>query len=537
MSGTERTRLDAGAATATAAPDLMPTDGGARSRANLGGLARGGALSLIGSGLSALAGVLVVLVLTRALPPAAAGTFFAVTSVFLLGQAVAKLGTNVSLVYFISRFRSLGVPERIGVTLRSAFGPVAVASTLIGVATFAVAPWLAELVVGEPSSEATAAVRVLALLVPVAAVADTAVSATRGFDTVRPTVVLDRIGRSGLQVVTVVVAVLLGWRTAGLLAAAWALPYLLPAVLGLRDLRRRHRAATEAGSGQPVDTGVTTPPFWRFTWPRALAGVAQIALQRLDIVLVAAMLGPVSAAVYTAASRVLVAGQLSNQAISNAVQARLGELLARDDVAAANTAYRASTAWLVLLNWPLYLLLALFAPMVLRVFGPEYDGGTSVVIILSGAMLLASACGMVNLVLVTAGRTTWNLGNAVLALGINIAANLILIPVLGIAGAAIAWALAIVVSNVVALAQIYFTKGLHPFGRGTLIAMGLAVACFAVIPDVAVLLWGGAAATLLVATAIGIAAYVAACYRLRAPLAIDELRRRSGARRGASAAR
>jgi len=492
---------------------------GARHRANLGGVARGGMLGLVGAGVSAGSGVLIVFILARALPAADAGTFFVVTSVFLLSQAVAKLGTTTSLVYFISRFRSLGVPERIAGCLRTAFGPVLGLSLLIAVAMYTAAPWLTETLLGGPSEQAQTALRVLAVLVPVAAVADAAVSATRGFDTMRPTVALDGVGRSALQVFAVVLAVLLGWQAVGILAAAWALPYLLPAVLGSRDLARRVRVA--AGDRRVGTQAFSAGEFWRFTGPRALASVAQIALQRLDIVLVAALLGPVSAAIYTAATRVLIVGQLSNQAISSAVQPRLGELLAREDIAATNAAYRAATAWLVLLNWPLYLLFALFAPTLLSVFGPAYSAGQSVVVILCAVMLLASACGMVNLVLIMTGRTTWNLVNALLALGVNVAVDLLLIPRMGITGAAVGWAAAIAVSNLVALAQIYTSKGLHPFGAGTLFAMALSLACFGGIPGAAVLAFGGGVTTLALSALAGTAAYGLGCYRLRQPLAMD----------------
>ncbi len=496
-----------------------PGAGAARRRANLGGLARGGMLGLLGAAVSACAGVLVVLILTRALPAAEAGTFFVVTSVFLLCQTVAKLGTNTSLVYFISRFRSLDVPERISGCLRSAFGPVLGVSLLIAVAMFLAVPWLVGALLGAPSEQAQTALRVLAVLVPVAAVADVTVSATRGFDTMVPTVLLDRVGRSVLQLLAVALAVLLGWQAAGILVAAWGLPYLLPAVLGGRDLTRRVRAALAHRRVAAEPLGAAE--FWRFTGPRALASIAQIALQRLDIVLVAALLGPVPAAVYTAATRVLIIGQLSNQAISSALQPRLGELLAREDITATNAAYRAATAWLVLLNWPLYLLFALFAPVVLSVFGPAYTPGESVVLILSAVMLLASACGMVNLVLVMAGRTTWNLANAVLALGVNVGVDLLLIPRLGIAGAAVGWAAAIAVSNLVALAQIYLSKGLHPFGAGTFVAMALSLVCFGAIPGAAMLAFGGDLTTLLLSVVPATAAYGVGCYRLREPLAMN----------------
>ncbi len=502
----------------------LPDARAARRRADLEGVARSGMLGLLGAAVSAGAGVVVALILTRALPAEQAGTFFTLTSVFLLCQTVAKLGVNTSVVYFIARFRSLDVPEQIRGCLQTAFGPVLGVSLLMSVAMFATAPWLVGSLLGEPSGQAQTALRVLAVLVPVAAVADTAVSATRGFDTMVPTVVLDRVGRSVLQVFAVALAVLLGWQAAGILVAAWALPYLLPAVLGSRELSHRVRAVAndQAPTPEPLGAG----EFWRFTGPRALASIAQIALQRLDIVLVAVLLGPVPAAIYTAATRVLIVGQLCNQAISSAVQPRLGELLARDDVTAANAAYRAATAWLILLNWPLYLLFALFAPVVLSVFGPLYAAGDDVVLILSAVMLLASACGMVNLVLVMAGRTSWNLVNAVLALGVNIGVDLMLISRMGIAGAALGWALAIAVSNLVALVQIYKLKGLHPFGVETFVAMALSLACFGLVPGAALLAFGGGRTTLVLSVLPTTAAYVLGCYLLREPLAVHFFHRR-----------
>lgn len=500
---------------------------GARSRAGLGGLARGGMIGLAGAAVSAVSAVLVVGLLTRALPAAVAGTFFAVTSVFLLAQSVAKVGTPTSLVYFPARLRALGVPERIVDVLRLGLGAVTLVGVAVGVGLFIGAPWLAGVVVAGSAAEVASAaegLRVLALLVPVAALADAVTSATRGFDTMVPTVLLDRVGRSVLQLALIAFALLAGWTSAGLLVAAWGLPYLLPLLLGARDLAGRVRGA---GPTRPdvAEAGISGNEFWRFSGPRAVAGIAQIALQRMDIVLVAAILGPVPAAVYTAATRVLVLGQLSNQAISSAVQPRLGALLAKQDTAAANTAYRTATAWLVLLNWPLYLLTILFAPAVLTLFGAGYaEDGTAVATILAVAMLLASACGMVNLVLIMAGRSTINLVNALLALGVNIGVDLVLIPAMGLPGAAIGWAAAIAISNLVALAQIQRSHGLHPFGLGTVIAMTLAAICFGALPALARLLVGSGLGTLLFAATVGAFCYVGGAYLLRGPLGLDVLR-------------
>jgi O-antigen/teichoic acid export membrane protein len=312
---------------------------------------------------------------------------------------------------------------------------------------------------------------------------------------------------------------------------AWALPYLPAAVVAWVWLRRMlpGRGASAAvgasGTGElPVGgDGVARPgAFWRFTGPRALTGIAQIALQRLDIILVAALLGPAEAAVYTAATRFLVLGQLVGQAFSQAVQPMIGAALARQDVPAANRLYRTATCWLVLIAWPVYLTFALLAPVILRLFGPEYDRGATVVVVLTLVMLVATGCGMVDTVLNMAGRTTWNLGNVLLALAVNVVLNLLLIPRLGIEGAAIAWAAAILTNNLLPLAQIGWAVRMHPLGRGTLTAMALATACFGILPGVVLFATDGLGWVAL-ALAVGGLLYLPACWRMRETLDLTAL--------------
>ena len=228
--------------------------------------------------------------------------------------------------------------------------------------------------------------------------------------------------------------------------------------------------------------GATARGFWRFTGPRALATLAQITIQRIDIVLVAIMRGPAEAAIYTAATRFLVAGQFANSALSQAAQPRFAELFAVDDRRGANVIYRATTAWLIVLTWPLYLLAVVYGPEVLAIFGRSYRAGDLVMVILGLTMLVATACGQVDMVLITTGRSGWSLANGLTAVVVNVGLDVLLIPRYGITGAAIGWAAAIIVTNLVPLAQLAVSKRLHPFGRGSFIAAGLAVLSFAVIP-------------------------------------------------------
>ena len=488
---------------------------------DLGSLARGGTLSLVGAAVSAVTGVGLVALVTRGFSKADAGVFFAATSLFLLGTAVAKLGTETGLVYFISRLRVLDQRARIRQMIAVALTPVTVAAVLIGAALFAGAPWLAGVSVNGPPGHFTGYLRTLACFLPLAALTDTLLAATRGFRTQRPSALIESIGRPLGQVVLVALVALAG--SASWLGLAWTLPYLPAALLAWLWLRALVPRGADASVVAPLRDHHGRE-FWRYTWPRTFAGVAQLALQRLDIVLVAALRGPADAAIYTAATRFLVVGQLAGRAISATVQPQLGEQLALGDTMAARTLYRTATAWLMLLAWPLYLLCATFAAPVMALFGPGYAAGTDVILVLTAAMLVATGCGMVDMVLSMSGRTSWNLVNILLALAVNVGVDLLLIPRIGILGAAIGWAAAIVFNNVVPLVQIGWKLRLHPFGVATLTAGALAALCFGALPY-AVRVTAGAGAVPLIASALcGGALYLAGCWRFRRQLRLTSLR-------------
>jgi len=482
-------------------------------------IARGGLLNLGGAGVSAVSGVVLVLVVTRALPQAEAGVFFALTSVFLLAGVVARLGTGAGLVYFTAGLRSRGRAADVRAFQRVAVVPVVAVSLLLATVLALSAPWVAE-AVGAPGAGGATAVLVLAVLLPLTTLSDTLLAGTRGHGTMAPTVALDSVGRPLLQLAGVGLTV--GGGSLAVVAGAWALPWAVSAALAGWWLSRLGRdlppPATRAPEAAPWRE------FWRFTAPRAVTSVVQIALQRLDIVLLTVLAGPAEAAVYTAATRFLVVGQLVGAAISNATQPALAGLLAVGDRAAVRRVYQGATAWIVLLAWPLYLLSAVFAEEVLGLFGPGYAAGRPVVLLLAGVLLLATACGMVDMLLTMAGRTTATLVNSLAALGVMLVLDLLLIPEFGVLGAAAGWAAAIAVKNLLPLARLRAELDLHPFGRATLSAAGLAVAGFGVLPWLTAATLPGRPGAVGLAVAVGGLAYTAAVLRWRAALGLPPLR-------------
>ncbi len=496
-----------------------------RPAGDLADAARSGVLNLVGAGASAGLSFLLTVAATRLFPTQVAGVFFVAMSVFAIASTVAGVGAGVGAVYLLARRRAIGQAAGLRAVFQVAVPPALVASAVVAGLTWAAAPRLAAAMVPESPAAAVGALRVAACLVPAAVVFTLYVSALRGLGRTRPFVVLERLARPGMQLVAVAGVGLLAAVGSGVVTAAWALPYLLlsvAAVAWARSLlRRRERAA-----------GVTTPEgatradwreFWRFTSPRAVTSVAKMALQRLDVILIAALLGPAPVAHYVAASRFLVVGQLVNQSLGYAVQHRFAGLFATGDLAAARRLYQTTTGWLIAGAWPLFLLCVVLAEPVLRLFGDSYSDAAPVMRVLSAVMLLAVACGMVSMVLEMAGRSVATLLQTLLALAANVGLNVLLIPHWGLLGAAVAWAAAIALNNLIPFVQLHRDYRMQPLGGGALLAMAAATVCFGLLPGAAAWLTGSHPAALVTATVVGAGLYLAALWSGRRILQLDLL--------------
>lgn len=481
--------------------------------------ARGGLANMAGAALAGGTGVAVTWIVARSLGSAQAGAFFAATAAFVLAGGLAKLGTQTGLVYWPARLRATDREHLLGACLRAGLTPVLVFSLLLAGAMWLAAPEIARATAHDAPDVVgahAAGVRVLAVFLPLQALTDALLTATRGYRAMRPTVLLDRVLRSALQLLGMAAAGVVALWTAGSLpvfALAWAAPYVPVTVLAAYALRKVYRGSKPPGATtHRAERRGLRREFWRFTGPRAIASVAQLALQRVDVLLVAALGGLTAAAIYAVAGRFVVLIQFANQGISQSVQPRLAEALATGDHRAANRLYQTATGWLVLVTWPINLLVIVFAPVYLRLFGDGYPAGAPVVVVLAGAMLVATGCGMVDMVLAMAGRTSWNLMNVLIALAVTVGLDVWLIPRFGALGAAVGLACAMVANNLLPLAQVHRALGLHPFGRGTRAAAVLSLACFGVLPQLA-----GPATGL----ALGAPAFLIGAWLLRDRLALQ----------------
>jgi O-antigen/teichoic acid export membrane protein len=503
------------------------SDDGSPHGADLTTLARGGVLNLAGVVVTAAAGFAIVVVVTRGLTPTDAGIFFESIALFSILGAIAQWGADIGVVRAIPRYRVRGRERDIARTIWAAYLPVIVIGSILGFLMLVYSGFLGRVLTnGAHGSDLSPALRALAPFLPIYGVFMVGLGATRGFGTMLPSTVIDRFGRALAQLVLVAALVVAGGSIA-LYGLAWAFPFGFGCVAVSVWLSRRVAAtvhATAEGAREPRPFSALLREFWRFTAPRGLASVFAVMVLWLSTLLLGALRTPAEAGAYAAAARFLVFGQFIIAAITQVVAPQLSELLTRGEHERARGVYATATWWLMAVSWPLYVTLIVLGPSLLSVFGRGYGQSANALVILGSAMLVATAIGPVDMVLLMAGRSVWNLVNTIITVIANIGLNLWLIPHLGLTGAAIAWAVSILLNNLLPLIEVWSFVRLQPFGKGSIVSGVSALVWFGGVGLVCRNVMGDGLLTVLVAGMIATVGHAATLWRSRDVLHLEVLR-------------
>jgi O-antigen/teichoic acid export membrane protein len=208
--------------------------------------------------------------------------------------------------------------------------------------------------------------------------------------------------------------------------ATYALADLLSALIILPVVAKRF--VTTARDPVRVDLRL------RATAPLALVFGIQVIYYKVDIYLVGLLSGPSEAGLYGAGYRLLEAALIPATAVSSVIVAHTAALSA--EVASRDTRRYAAIA--VGLTVPLSLCGAVVAHTALgTLFGSEFTSATGMTVILLVSALPSAVVSACAPVVGLRDRRAFGVGGA-LALALNVAANLVAIPLFGLTGAA--WA-------------------------------------------------------------------------------------------------
>lgn len=411
--------------------------------------ARGGALNLAGALVQQAALFAVLGLLAISLGAADLGRYSLLYGVLALLSLLGLAGFRAGMTRFVAIYLADDDPARLRGTVRLGMGVTVLGSSALAVGLALAAPAVASFY-RDPTL--VDGVRIVALALPATTIMDAALAATQGW---RSQVEYTLIGRFLDPLTVLGLTGLVAVLGLGLEAALWSVAAgaWLAAVLSVAALARRLRGIPRV---RPVIEVRAIFSFSMVSWVSALAATGLIWSGTL---ILGRLTDPESVGVFTVGARLVSLAVFVMAPITNAFtphMAHLAHLGHRDEAARA---YGTATRWILAASLPAFVLLVAFAEPVLGLFGEEFVAGAIVTVVLALGQLVAAATGPCGVVLNMSGRVVLSMVDNVGVLILNVALTLLLVPPLGIVGAALAWSTSLVVVNVTKVLQVYRVLG------------------------------------------------------------------------------
>jgi O-antigen/teichoic acid export membrane protein len=418
-------------------------------------VAKGSTQMSVGSLLGKTMSLVLQVVLSRALGPMAYG-------IYTLGQTVVRfvhkgagLGLESALVRFGADQLGQGQVAHLKGTLLASLAFGTGASVVGGVLLFFAADPLATSVFGDPALGPV--LRLFALSLPFMVLIPLLASAARAFHRMDVDARIRNVFLPLFNLAFVAVAFVLGFRLGGavvafVLAAATTTGigvYLLWRIFP--DLTSELKSVYQPGR------------LLRFSLPMLGAGMMGLLMNQVDRLMLGVLATSQDVGIYSAAA--VMASQLAFvlQAINASFSPLIASLYHRGRIAHLRRLFKITTRWIVTLTLPACIVLVLFAPVLMGIYGPGFRAGASVLSVLALAYLIDASVGSSGYMLQMSDHTHVVLANNIAIAALNVGLNIWLIQWYGMVGAAIATGAAIGLVNVVKLIEVRWLLGLHPY--------------------------------------------------------------------------
>jgi len=184
-------------------------------------------------------------------------------------------------------------------------------------------------------------------------------------------------------------------------------------------------------------------PWLAVSLPMLLVeGILQL-ITSADVIMVSLWHPPEEVAVYFAASKTLALVHFVYFAVRAASAHRFSKLHHAGDHEGLSEYVRTATRWTFLPSLAAGFMLLLIAPLLLKLFGAGFERGYPLIAILMAGVIARASVGPADALLSMSGHQRVCASIYALTFGVNVALNFLFIPMLGLPGAALATALAI----------------------------------------------------------------------------------------------
>ena len=207
---------------------------------------------------------------------------------------------------------------------------------------------------------------------------------------------------------------------------------------------------------------------WSFSAAMIGISVAEFVMVQVDRVALGFYRNAREVGIYSVASAVVVYVPLVLSSINQIFGPTIADLHARGEHALLARLFQSLTKWVLTLTLPLALVIIVLARPLMRIFGPAFEAGWPILIIGTLGQLVNCGVGSVGNLLLMSGHERRLIKVQIAMSIVMVALCAGLVPLWGMAGAALAAALTNAGSNAWNLFEVRKALGILPYNRGYL---------------------------------------------------------------------
>lgn len=423
---------------------------------SLSSVAKGGAFVLIGLVSFKLFNFLKQLAIIRLLSPADYGLYALGITVVSVYMVFGGLGLYSGAQRYIAFFHAKGDDARVRGVMVSTLRMLALSTAVFTAASYFLAGPLASLF-NKPEMEQV--LMWFTALVPMCLAISTMSSFFLGFGRPAFHAFVENTGLSlvGLVVVTIF---LLVSRDLGSLLRAQVLSHALIFVLGLFLTLKYLPFRLRGGERVPMGKDLLL-----FSLPLLAASTLNLIMAWTDTIMLGYYATSDQLAFYNAAFLLASTLPIFLTSVSTVFMPVASGLVARKHDLELRNIYRSTTKWLFLFTLPLFIIFFFFPSQTIGLaFGGDYPTAARALQLLCLGDFVHTFLGPNGMTLLAYGHSRIFMIVSALGAGLNVLLNALLIPRIGITGAATASFIALILVNILISAFLLRRYGIHPFG-------------------------------------------------------------------------
>lgn len=420
------------------------------------------------------------ILITRMLGPAAYGVFSIARTLCESVNIFTKAGFDVGIVRYLGENTGPAHTAGNSAFLKRVLAVVLVLSLLPVIAIYAGGGiWLQQHVY--QFEDFHLIMMVMVLSVPFMSLTQVLGGAFRGALQIGPRVKAELFLQPFLRMLIIVILLIAGWKIWAVVSGTVLSFALVTGYLLATAAKTLYPTAAHAPPHprEPLWTDLLTVA--KYSSIISLTVSIGMLLARADIIMLGYYVSSEQVGQYAVIQMVVGLLALFNNALNQAVAPLLAQLHKQNHKTEMRRLVHQHARWVVITTLPLFMIIATFGNDLMSIFGKDFATDSRVIALLALSQLVTAVVLSASYLLSMTGHHMLELLSMSVAVVSNIVLNFLLIPQLGMLGAAIATLAAVALANVLRFRQVYRIHRIFPVGTDAVRPTIIGVAIFSLV--------------------------------------------------------